>query len=245
MSELSYQDAPVPIRADIEAEHRRAWAHIAAPGRWFTGEERVAIAAETRHAPDCELSIVRKAALSPYAVEGEYDTVTDLPDPVIDVIHRVATDPGRLTRAWYDSVIAAGLTSDEYVEVVGVMVTTITVDTFAHAIGMERPPLPEPQPGEPSRERPPEASQGEAWVPWIAKGDATGIDAELFGPDGANVRRALSLVPPEAHNFMGIVNAQYMPVDEMLDFDTEFRTITRPQMELIAGRISAINQCAY
>jgi AhpD family alkylhydroperoxidase len=31
----------------------------------------------------------------------------------------------------------------------------------------------------------------------------------------------------------------------MRDFATRFWAITRAQIELIAGRISAINQCAY
>ncbi len=36
------------IRDELLAAHARAWAHIAGPGAWWDGAERVAIAAETR-----------------------------------------------------------------------------------------------------------------------------------------------------------------------------------------------------
>ena len=48
MSADLYPDAEAPIREDILEHHARALQHIAAPGAWFSGAERVAIAAETR-----------------------------------------------------------------------------------------------------------------------------------------------------------------------------------------------------
>src|SRR6059036_2052732 len=116
-----YSAAGVPVRDDIRRSHRALWEHVAAPGAWWTGAERVAIAAESRHAVGCGLCRERKEALSPGAVRGEHDTYGELPTLVVDVIHRVRTDAGRLTRDWFEGVIAAGLTAAEYVELVGVV----------------------------------------------------------------------------------------------------------------------------
>ena len=72
-----------------------------------------------------------------------------------------------------------------------------------------------------------------------------GDDLNTFGPEASNVRRALSLVPNEAHSFMRLVAAQYLSAFQMKEFNNDSRAIMREQIELIAGRISAINQCAY
>jgi len=74
------------------------------------GKERVAIAREKRATMDCALCAKRKTALSPYSVDGQdHERATDLPDAIVDVIHRITTDPGRLSQRWYDEAIQAGL----------------------------------------------------------------------------------------------------------------------------------------
>ena len=245
MTAIDYRDAPVPVREDIAAAHGRAWQRIARPGAWHSGEMRVRIAAETRNARVCRLCAARKEALSPYGVEGEHDSLGGLPDTTVEAIHRIATDPGRLTRKWYDGLLDEGPTPEEYVETVGVVCTTISVDTFAKAMGMEPLPLPEPVAGEPIRVRPASAGQGAAWVPWILPGKAAEDELDLFSPNHANIHRAMSLVPAEARGFFDLVETQYLQHKQMRDFDNEFRAITHAQIELIAGRISAINQCVY
>ena len=245
MSVFDYGDAPVPVRGDIGAAHDRAWRRIARPGTWHSGEVRVRIAAETRNAKSCRLCPARKEALSPYGVEGEHDCLDGLPDATVEAVHRIATDPGRLTRKWYDGLLGDGLTPEEYVETVGVVCTTISVDTFARAMGLDPLPLPEPEPGEPVRGRPASAGQGAAWVPWILPDNAAEDELDLFGPNRANIHRAMSLVPAEARGFFDLVETQYLQQKQMRDFDNEFRAITHAQIELIAGRISAINQCVY
>lgn len=245
MSAIAYEDSPVDIRADLVSAHARTWERIAAPGTWFDGETRVAIAAEARNARGCELCRQRKDALSPYAVDGEHDDLGALPANVVEAIHRIVTDPGRLTEAWYESCLESGLSDAEYVEIVGVTCSTVSVDTFARAIGVAQRPLPAPQAGEPSRERPPRAKQGPAWVPWIAREDSLPSDAPTFGPEASNVRRSMSLVPDEAHGFMTLVGVQYLDHVQMHDFETPHRAIDRAQIELVAGRVSYINQCAY
>src|SRR5215831_10600051 len=149
MTEISYAAAPAPVRDDLLAAHDRAWARLARAGTWWTGAERVAIAAEARYATGCALCVRRKDALSPYAIDGAHDTLGALPAPVVEVIHRVRTDPGRLTRAWHERTLRAGLDQERYVETVGVVATVVAVDTFARGIGAPLRPLPQPEPGTP------------------------------------------------------------------------------------------------
>ena len=68
MSEIDYKSSNYEIRADLEAAHQRAWAALAKPGIWLTGAERIAVARETRQAPDCELCQRQNDALSASAV---------------------------------------------------------------------------------------------------------------------------------------------------------------------------------
>src|SRR6185503_14810631 len=106
---LSYASAPVPVREDLLAAHTRAWHVLGRPGNWWTGAERIAIAAATRAALACALCRERKAALSPYTIAGLHDGPQEPSALAIDAVHRITTDPGRLTRRWFDDLRAAGL----------------------------------------------------------------------------------------------------------------------------------------
>jgi hypothetical protein len=55
----------------------------------------------------------------------------------------------------------------------------------------------------------------------------------------------MSLVPAEVKGFFDLVTAQYLAPEMMRDFGNEFRAINHAQIELVAGRVSAINQCVY
>src|SRR5260370_23947648 len=112
MNPAPYENAPVRIRDDLAAAHRRAWEHIGSPGTWWSGAERVSLAAETRNAVNCRLCRERKEALSPAAVSGSHDSLGELPENVVEVVHRVRTDPARLTRSWFESCIPSGLTPE-------------------------------------------------------------------------------------------------------------------------------------
>ena len=121
MTATIHTDAPVPVRGDLSAVHQRALDRLARPGTWFDGGRRLGIALETRNSGRCGLCRRRKAALSPYAIDGRHESLGGLTEPMVDVIHRVATDPGRLTRDWYQSVLDQGLGDGDYVETVGVV----------------------------------------------------------------------------------------------------------------------------
>ncbi len=246
MTDLDYSAAGIPIRADLRDAHRFVWEHLRAPGTWWTGPERIAIAAESRRATTCRLCRERKAALSPSAVSGRHDTLGNLPEPAVEAIHRIRTDPARLSRAWFERVIATGLQDAQYVELVGVVTLLAGVDYCTRALGTAPFPLPEPLPGEPTRRRPASAKPGTAWVPMIAPEDADGPEADLYGPWPfvPNIMRALSLVPAEARALQRSSNAHYVPVEQIGD-PTVHRELDRMQMELVAARVSALNQCFY
>jgi hypothetical protein len=40
---FNYCAAHDPIRDDLAAAYRTTWAHIANPGTWLTGEQRIAV----------------------------------------------------------------------------------------------------------------------------------------------------------------------------------------------------------
>lgn len=234
------------VRDDIRAAHRALWEHLSSAGAWWGGRQRVAIAAEARRADDCSLCATRKAALSTAAVPSEHESGGALPGHVVDVIHRVRTDPARLSRAWFDAVIAGGLEVAPYVELLGVVTMLTGVDAFARSLGIATFPLPEPRAGEPSHYLPASAKAGAAWVPMIAPEDAGGLEADLY-PAGAvipNIVRALSLVPSEVRMLQTLAATHYLPVEQITD-PTARRSLDRMQIELVAARVSALNQCFY
>ena len=243
---LDYRHGPMPLRDDLVAAHRRAWARLAAPGEWWSGAERLAIAEETRAAAECGLCRERRAALSPYAVTGTHAAATSLPESLVDVVHRISTDPGRLRRQVFDRAVAGGLADAEYVETVGVMATVIAIDSFCDALGVPRHALPTPVPGEPRRRRPAGAKDGLAWVPTVAPEDVTEAEAGMYdGLAAVNIHRALSLVPSEVVGFFDLDSVHYLPDAVLRDYGNEYRALTHAQIEFLAARVSAINQCVY
>jgi len=245
-SAVEYEGAQVPVRKDLREAHRFILDHVRSPGTWWTGTERAAIAAEARGAARCALCRERRKSLSPGAVQGRHDGSHTLPEKVVDAVHRIRNDPARLSRSWFDDVIAGGLEVTRYVELVSVTSVMAGLDYFARALGVESLPLPPPLPGEPSRRRPAGAKEGGAWVPIIDPADAAGPEADLYGGGDfvPNIVRALSLVPDEVRVLRRSTDAHYVPVAQIPD-PTYHRALARPQMELVAARVSALNQCFY
>src|SRR5262249_39568264 len=150
---------------------------------WWDAAARVAIAAETRHASSCRLCRRQKEALSPGAIEGTHDSLGELSEAVVQVVHRVRNDPGRLSERWYRDLIAGDLSEEQYVETVSIVAHVVAIDTMARGLGLDALPLPRPQAGAPSRYRPAAAKPGGAWVPWIGPTDLSDAEADLY-PSG-------------------------------------------------------------
>lgn len=247
MAAFDYSDSPYPIRDDIGREHRAFWQRLAEAASWWTGTQRVAIAAASRGALDCRLCRARKAALSPNAVQGTHDHDGDLPEVVVDAVHRIVTDQGRITRRYVEDNVAQGLDKPAYVELVGIVVAVFSIDEFHRALGLDLEPLPSPQGGEITRYQPARLSEDIGFVPTIPPDGAIGNEADLWPPNRtANVVRALSLVPNALRDWRAIASAQYLSFAGMQNFvKDEARSLTRMQMELVAGRVSAVNECFY
>jgi len=236
-----------PIRDDLVLAHRQAWDRIALPGTWWTGRERVAIAAATRAADDCALCRRRRQALSPYGETGEHDGANRgvLPAAAIDAVHRLVTDATRLTEDWVSGLAAEGVPDTHYVELLSVVVSVRSIDGFHRAMGFAAEPLPDPRPGEPTRQRPSGLASGEAWVPMLPNGRLKGHEADLWSGPTGNVVRAMSLVPEAVRWLKELSAAHYLSAKEMIDFTRGRGPLSRAQTELIAGRVSSINECFY
>ncbi len=201
---------PVP---DIADALRREWRRLAAPGTWWTGPERVAIAAEARKA--------RRATDDPPPVA--------LPLPAREAARVIAGESHATSRTWVGSLMDAGLDHERYVELVGVVARLAAVDRLTTALGLGHEPLPDPEDGEPSR-TPAEGTRiGRAWVPM---------------PPGRSIVVALDHVPAETEAMTDLHGALYLTLDQMGD-PLIRRELGRPQMELIASRVSLLNQCFY
>lgn len=247
MTAFDYSASPYAIREDIRREHRAFWRRLAQPGSWWTGAERVAIAAASRRAWDCGLCIARKAALSPNAVRGDHAHDGELPLATVDAAHRVVMDPGRITRHYVEDNAAAGLSKPAYVELIGVVVAVVSIDEFHRALGLGPEPLPIPQPGDISRYLPAMQREDIGFVPTVPPEGAVGNEADLWPPmRTANVVRALSLVPDALRDWRALASAQYLSFAGMRNFvKDDARSLNRMQMELVAARVSAVNECFY
>lgn len=247
MSYFSYGNSACPVRSDIGEAHREYWRRLALPGSWWTGEQRVAIAAETRAARNCDFCRERKQALTPYTGENRHESVSDLPVAAIDAIHRIMTDQNRITRSWILTNIDAGLSEEAYVELAGIVVALISIDEFNRAMGLPLEELPVPEKGEPDGYRPPNLTRDTGFVPMLRRDGAVGQEADLWSADRtANVLRALTLVPDAARDWKMLAGAQYLSMEGMMNFvGQEDRAIDRAQMEIVAGRVSSYNECFY
>lgn len=248
MAPFDYGASGIRVRRDIPEAHATFWQRLAEPGAAWSGAQRVTIAAEVRASLSCELCARRKQALSPYGLEGEHEAHGSLPAAAVDAVHRIVTDAARLTPDYLARIAEEGVDDLAYVELLGVVVAVVSIDNFHRAMGFEPEPLPLAKSGEPSGYRPAEAEPGEAFVPRIP-GEALGDDESDLYPRTRfvpNVITALSLVPDAVRDLKTLSAAHYIPMQQVPDIAADpGRAIDRSQIELVAGRVSAKNDCFY
>ncbi|HQY86336.1 MAG: hypothetical protein IPP16_17465 [Acidimicrobiaceae bacterium] len=209
------------IRADLAEAHRQSLQHVASPGARLDAERRLQIAA---------------AATQGYlAAEPPPPWVRPFADPALDVAFRLARYAGTITQEWYEQVITEGMHPLEWVEIVGIVVATVPPLAFARAAGRALPEFPPSVAGQPhGREAAELAPATLNWVPVAAPADTT-----------ASVVQALSALPGEWDNMWRLAAAQYMSDAQMVDPLWNRGTLSRPQMELAAGRISRVRECFF
>ena len=236
MTALDYGALPIP--AELRTLHDRLAAHPARTGTWWSATERVAMVTEARRAAD----------VGSGDVPDRYVSRDVLPLEICDLIHRIVLQPGQLSRTLYEDLLARGISEGAYVECVGLVAQLVGFDAFARTIGAGRADIAQPEAGEPTRTVPPGADHSRgAWVPMVSPREAVGdqraaYDALVGG--APNILRALSLVPSEHLSMLEVGDTCYLTGD-LLDLDTDDRPLTRPQIELIAARVSAVNECFY
>jgi len=222
MVRSAYDKTPIDVPDDIARSHREAWQLLAAPGTWWTAAERLGIAVRARK---------RFAARStpPWLREVPSPPAT-LDRTTAAVVDKVTLDARAIDRDWAEWA-SGELGAERYVELVAVVATIVMLDVYAEAVGVDLTPLPYPEPGEPSRQRPDGLGDIGAYVPMLDPFPA------------ANVARALSLVPDANRLFRTVSVPTYSaPGFADLVWDTP---LSRPQVELIASRVSALNECFY
>lgn len=222
----------VAIRSDLADAHRLAWEHLASPGSWFTGEQRLELAATV------VLAIHDIDPVPPWVGITTTDRLTAETAPVVahDLAYRLARHAGTITADVHETA-AAQLGALAYVEVCAIVSTTAAVAHFHRNVGAELPAFPDPVTGPATGERPDEVVAAELnWVPVAAPADQT-----------AAVVQAYSAVPAEFENTWRMASAQYMPEEEMIHPDWSRRAggLTRAQTELVASRVAQLRECFY
>ncbi len=218
MTAPPFAAADLPIPADITAVLEATWEELGSPGAGLTAQQRVAVAAHAR-----------RARTSP-AGDSDPDTAdAGLPPAAVETARRVAAAPQEIRQPWVESTIDADLGAARYVEIVGVVSRVVAIDTFTDALGLGLEPLPTPRPGDPTGATAAGARLGAAWVPMVG---------------ATSITQALSLVPTENAALERFHGPMYLAFEEMAD-PVIARALTRPQMELVAARTSAVNECFY
>lgn len=220
------------VRARVDGALDAAAAALVEPGDWLTGEQRRQAWLESRDAATNSLDAARRAAISPNAVDGTHGAKGDLSAEAVEVVHRVASDPGRLSRAWADEMMAT-LGAETYTELVALTAIASVVDTFDRTIGGNARTIGDAVAGEPARVRPDNVGDVGAWVPQAV--DST----------RANVSRSVSLVPVTEQPWRGLVDAMYSRGPGFNDLVWADRALSRPQAELVAARTTAELECFY
>ncbi len=202
---------------------------MAKPGEWLTGAERVA---------------AWTAARNPSAIPDGLSTAE------LDVVQRIAMDPGGLTREWADGAMNSIRTAEpdrdaeeaegRYVELAAIAAISRVIDVMDRSLGREPTPIPGGMDGDiggdragaPSRQRPGDVGDVGAWV------------AQSTGPTRANVSRTFSLLPETNVLWRDLVDSHYSRGVEFMQLDWD-RALSRPQVELVASRTTALNECFY
>ena len=122
---------------------------LAAPGSFFTGEERLAIATRARVA------------------RGLADASADLPADIADNVARVAAEAMATRQSHVEAWVAGGRDILAYVELVSVVAQIASIDSYRIGLGADLDPLGDPVEGEPTPEIAEGASMMNAWVPTV------------------------------------------------------------------------------
>ena len=240
----------LPVRDDYRTALLGTIDAIADAGAWLDGATRVAIARIARFAFSDPDPLAPWVQLSTDPERLRHATDHPVSAVIADATYRVARHASTVTAEWYEHTVNRDpdFGDDHYVELVSIVVRVTAADRFCRAAGVALVDLPTPRPGEPSRVRPSGARVDRHWVPTVAPKDASPDLAWMYpGKAAPNVLRALSLVPGAYRELMAFQRAGYVPSEALMDLEAPLaeRALSRPQIELLAARTSAANDCFY
>lgn len=163
------------------------------------------------------------------AARSKATTATAAPASIEEVAGLVAHHAASITADTVDAIEANGIDRSTYVEIVGIVSRVAAIDTFERGIGRSPRSVPGAVGGTPARATVPEARRRAGWVSTVG----------AIGPP-----TALSSVRREAADQEALHDALYMSYSGMGDLDAD-RGLHRSQMELVAARVSLLNDCFF
>ncbi|MDW3179595.1 MAG: hypothetical protein R8J94_19540 [Acidimicrobiia bacterium] len=161
-------DPALPVRPAMLDGMQREWDRLAAAGTWWTGADRVALAAEARAAADH-----RPSPASVLAPE------------ITAMARRIATTPHVIDRTSVDALHDQKVSLEAYTEMVGVIARLTAVDTAVRGMGSSPAPLPKPQEGVPTYAVVPDAKRRSAHVAMVGSAGATSALSSVAAEDSA------------------------------------------------------------
>jgi hypothetical protein len=217
------------VRADLMAAHDVVWQHVVRPGNWWTGVQRRAVAQVVLYAFN------EQQPTPPWVPVADRLGCDDLAPAVTNALYRMTAHAHTLTASWYEQFTSSVVSEPSYVELCGIVMAVSAVASMHRSVGAAAPPLDEAVPGDPTR------------TPWaLDRSPRNWVPVRRPGGERAPVVEALSAAPGEfALLWNQLAPAQYISDEEMVDLAWTRGTLSRPQTELVAGRVSALRQCFF
>ena len=140
--ESSHEATDLHIRSDLTAAHAHVWEKLAAPGTWWNGSERLAVAEVVR------VALGDSDPVPPWdsaSKSGRLPNDSVISSELQDAVYRLAVHAGTLTESWYQKMRdATGVTPQQWVEIIEVTISVASVLRFAQLAGIDSPDFPEP-----------------------------------------------------------------------------------------------------
>lgn len=214
------------VSNEIIESFQIVWDNLGKPGSWWSGPQRIQIAEEIRDSDPPSIA-ERIVDFSNYSNEAT-DGITPF---VRAVARKVAYESSSIDKDIFDQIVAV-ISEDQYAEIAAIASQLVPIYHLADTLGYDREQLPNVVSGDPSGERPDDLIEGVGFLPTFPTNGVPHVAVSLSLAQADNARRML------------LVRAMYSGKDfgEMI---WTHRNLSRPQIELVAARTSAINECFY
>ena len=214
------------VSKEIVDAFKIVWDYLGRPGAWWTGTQRIAIAQQVRNSAPRPL----------WDRPPPLDTLSDEANGVLTlfelgVVERVTVQPSSINLETYEHIVQR-MGQDKYAELASVVSQVVPIDHLHDALGLGREELPTPIEGDITRERPDGLVTGVGFLPTLPTEGLPHVAVALSLSLADNARRML------------LVRAMYSG-DSFAEMVWTHRSLSRPQVELVAARTSALNECFY